>query len=79
MASRRLIWPLIIFANVGELESETNGEQKRLIESEQRTFKVGHESLGSAVESVDYHFAVSRTSDFDATVLKTRSRGCTVP
>lgn len=31
-------------------------------------FKVGHEDIGAAVESVDNHLAITGASDFDATV-----------
>lgn len=44
-----------------------------------RTLKVSHESLCSAVQSVDDHLPVSWTGNFDTSVLETRSGWYTVP
>ena len=58
-----------MLAKVGELESIAemgSGCKKTRVKL---TFKVGHECLSSAVESIDDHLAVSGTSDLDASVL----------
>ena len=44
-----------------------------------RTFKVSHESLSPAVESIDDHLAICRASDLDPPILESRGRGYAVP
>jgi len=69
-----------MLVKVGELESAA-GFWVKLPKNKKvkPTFKVGHECLGSAVESVDDHLAVRRTSDLDTSVLQAWCRGCAVP
>ncbi len=43
------------------------------------TFEISHKGLGSAVQSIDDHLPVSRTSDLNASVLQAWCGGCTVP
>ena len=38
-----------------------------------RTFEIGHEGLGSAVQSVDDHFPISGASDLHSSILQARS------
>lgn len=66
-----------MFANVGEFASrEVTSYQTRIAEGEQRvlTLKVSHERLCSAVQSVDDHLPVCRTSDLYPPILEAGSR-----
>lgn len=43
------------------------------------TFEVGHECLGSGIESIHDHLPIGRTCDFNPPVLEPRGRGGTDP
>ena len=78
IASRRLTWPWIMFANVGEHASFHNHHPSALLSShpssqtssKTRTFKVSHKRLRAAVERVDDHLALRGAGDLDAPVLE---------
>lgn len=85
-ASRRLTWPLIMFPQVGELESMRMCDNIRACEINKMykesmiiTFKVGHKGTSARVQGIDDHLAVDGASDLDTAVLKTRSRRSGTP
>ncbi len=80
-ASRKLSCPLTILAKVGELESSETSEHDDAISKHrsQFTFEIRHERLGTTVERVDNHLAVSWAGDFYPSVLETGSWWSTVP
>lgn len=43
-------------------------------ERRERTLKVGHEGLGTAVQGIDDHLAVGRTGDFDPAIFQAGRR-----
>jgi len=61
-----------MLAKVGALESIGVSQRHIPARRVSLTFKVGHEGLGTAIQSVDDHLPVSGAGDFDATVLETR-------